>query len=290
MHLNRLVCLVMCISVPLLFSVARAGVEDKVVHGSHDIVLTDQRNGDKQWVTEKTGSFIPLDAPFVDEEGKKIKLGEFIDRPTLLLPIYFYCPNSCSRNHANLAEALNRVNFKPGKDYRVVAVSFNEIETVDNARRAKNNYLQLVSAEFPQHEWKFLTGSSAAITSVTDALGFRFQKLDDHTFIHPSALMAIDGEGRIIRYVYGSFVPGDIDMALTAAMEGTPVLSVKRLLDFCFNYDPNANKSVFQIVKVSVLIFFAIVVALSVFYFGKKRRKRQEGHYANEGNSQDDTR
>ncbi len=72
-------------------------------------------------------------------------------------------------------------------------------------------------------------------------VGFRFQKVDDETFIHPAALMVIAADGKIIRYVYGSFLAGDIDLALSAAASGTPTLSVRRFLDFCFNYDPTCQ-------------------------------------------------
>jgi protein SCO1/2 len=102
-------------------------------------------------------------------------------------------------------------------------------------------------------------------------VGFRFKKIDDQTFIHPAALMTIAKDGKIIRYVYGSFLAGDIDMGLADATSGTPSLSVKRLLAFCFNYDPDTNKSVFQWVKIGVMLFFGIVVVFVLIYFKRKR-------------------
>ena len=62
--------------------------------------------------------------------------------------------------------------------------------------------------------------------------------------------------GMVIKYVYGNFIPGDVEMALAEAKSGIPALSVKRLLNFCFNYDPDKNKTLFQVVKVVVLIIF----------------------------------
>lgn len=224
-----------------------------------------------KWIEEKTGQYVPLDLEFVDENGKTIRLAEIIDRPTILLPIYFYCPNICSKNLSNLAIALNNLSSRPGKDYRVIAFSFSELENHEVAATAKKNYLKILDDDFPEKEWYFLTGSAEAIKAATEAVGFRFQKNDDQTFIHPAALMTVAEDGKIIRYVYGSFLAGDIDMALADAAKGTPSLSVKRLLGFCFNYDPDKNKSVFQQVKIGVVALFALGLAVVFVYYKKKR-------------------
>ncbi|GAB6191640.1 SCO family protein [Desulfocastanea catecholica] len=234
-------------------------------------VLAGSKTDSVQWIEEKTGQYLPLDLEFVDEQGNGVRLGDIIDRPTIFLPIYFYCPNICSKNLANLAIALGNLSFQPEKDYRVIALSFNEAESATDAARAKKNYLKIVGEDFPPHAWRFLTGSPQAINTAMDAVGFRFKKIDDQTFIHPAALMTIAKDGKIIRYVYGSFLAGDIDMGLADATSGRPSLSVKRLLAFCFNYDPDTNKSVFQRVKIGVMLFFVIVVIFVFSYFKRKR-------------------
>lgn len=236
-------------------------------------VITGKDSADAQWIEERTGQYLPLDLEFIDEEGKPIRLRQIIDRPTIFLPIYFYCPNICSKNLANLAIALNNLSFAPEQDFRVIALSFNEAESYKDAASAKNNYLKIVGANFPANGWRFLTGNREAIKTATDAVGFRFKKVDDETFIHPAALVTIAGDGKIIRYVYGSFLAGDIDMGLANAASGRPSLSVKRLLAFCFNYDPDRNKSVFQLVKIGVMVFLGIILAI-VFVHLKRRRPK----------------
>ena len=71
-----------------------------------------------------------------------------LDRPTIFLPIYFYCPNICSKNLANLAIALNSLSVTPDKDFRVIALSFNEAESYEDPARAKKNYLKIVGDDF----------------------------------------------------------------------------------------------------------------------------------------------
>lgn len=228
------------------------------------------------WITDKTGQYLPLDLQFVDEAGLPVRLGDIIDRPSILLPTYFFCPNICSRSLANLAVAMNSLSAQPGKDYRAIALSFNDVENYKDAIAAKNNYLKILPDDFPANEWRFFTGKSDAIKAATDALGFRFQKVDNETFIHPAALMVIAADGQIIRYVYGSFLAGDIDLALSAAATGTPVMAVRRFLGFCFNYDPHGKTSVFQVVKIVVLAVFGVAMLLFILYFKRKDRQAKK--------------
>ena len=207
-------------------------------------------------VAEKTGAFLPLDREFVDENDSVVTLGGLIEKPTILLPIYFYCPNSCPTNLANLALAINRMKMEVGDDYQVIALSFNHLETAENARNAKNNYLKLLYEGFPEEQWRFLTGSQENISAVLETIGFTFKPLEDGTFIHPSALVTVAPDGKVIKYVYGTFIPGDVEIALAEAAKGVPATSIKRLLNYCFNYDPDTNKSFFQGVKIAALALF----------------------------------
>ena len=226
------------------------------------------------WIDEQSGAVLPLDALFLDDDGQQVVLGDLLDKPTILMPIYFYCPNSCPTNLANLAVALDRMQLEAGKDYRAIALSFNDKEKPEQARYAKRNYLRLLHESFPADQWNFLTGSKENIASVLDAIGYDFKPLDDGTFIHPSALVAVAEDGTIIKYVYGSFIPGDVEIALKEADSGVPARSIKRLLNYCFNYDPDKNKSFFQTTKLVVLSLFG---GLAVFFFVRFIRRKGNG-------------
>lgn len=236
----------------------------------------DEANGGQPriWIEEQTGAVLPLDTLFLDEDGQEVILGDLLDKPTILMPIYFHCPNSCPTNLANLAVALDRMQLEAGKDYRAIALSFNDKETPEQARSAKRNYLRLLHENFPEDQWNFLTGNKDSITSVLDVIGYDFKPLDDGTFIHPSALVAIAEDGTVIKYVYGSFIPGDVEIALNEADSGVPARSIKRLLNYCFNYDPDTNKSFFQTTKLVVLSLFG---GLAVFFFVRFIRRKGTG-------------
>ncbi|KAB2888295.1 MAG: SCO family protein [Desulfobulbaceae bacterium] len=247
-----------------------------------DVVAGEDRQPGRDWVEEKTGDRIPLDITLRDEEGQPVSLDSLIDKPTLLLPVYYYCAGSCSRNLANLASSLGRMKSIPGKEFRAIAFSFNDREKTEDARRARKNFLKLAGGDFPEQEWRFLTGDRDSIAVLTGAMGYRFEESDDGMFIHPSALVVVSSEGRIIRYVYGDFIPGDLDMAVVDAARNTPSLSVKRLLDICFGSDPDANKGTFQVVKLVVLAIFAVAIAAILLRARKKNAKAVRGNDAKE--------
>ncbi|MBB5348846.1 SCO family protein [Desulfoprunum benzoelyticum] len=249
--------------------------------GDHDhetaLALADAK-APREWVEEKTGAYLPLQLQFSDEAGQPLSLGQIVDKPVLLLPVYYYCAGSCSRNLANLAVALGRMKSQPGRDFRVVAFSINDRERSEDARRARKTFLKLAGGKIPEGEWRFLTGDREAIAALAAAIGYRFEQQADGTYIHPSALVAAARDGRIIRYVYGDFIPGDLDMAVLDAGRNTPSLSVKRLLDICFNRDPSAGRGVVLAVKVGVLaVFGAFAAAILLLYRKRGGGQRNRG-------------
>jgi protein SCO1/2 len=236
---------------------------------------------DQDWIKEKTGGYVPLEVEFTDSTGKSAPLRALINRPTLILPIYFYCPNSCSLNLSYLAAAIKASTFKPGIDFQVIAFSFNADEKIEDAGNAKRNYLKQLPDNFPADAWSFLVGSKESIQAVTDALGYTFKRMPNGIFVHPSALAVLSSEGRVIKYVYGSFLPGDVDMALQEAKEGRPSLSVKRFLNYCFNNDSGKSQAFLQNLKYGVMIGFVVLGGLFLLFLrrsGKKRDQEEEGY------------
>lgn len=222
-------------------------------------------------VYEHLGEQIPLDIVFVDEQGRELPIGEAITKPTLVLPIFFSCTVTCPIMLANLANAINDVPLEFGRDYGVIAFSFDEEDGPDVARESKGNFTKILKQELPREEWRFLTGGEESIRSLTDALGFKFKRTGAHMFIHPNVMIALAPDGTIIRYLYGPrFLPFDIGMALTEAAKGTPGLSIRKLLTYCFDYDPESKT---YMVRSFRFLALGIVVLLGVLFFFIVRKK-----------------
>lgn len=265
--------LVLFLSIFLIFLQSVVAAEEKGELFEESLKVGDPEL-DVLWIDERNGDFIPLDVPFTNEEGEITTFGEIIDRPTVILPIYFYCPSSCSLNLVNLATAVKRSRLDAGKDFKIIAFSFNENENEENSRIAKRNYMRLLPENFPEKNWRFLTGSKESIEAVTQAIGYTFKPQEDGLYIHPSALVVAAEDGKIIKYVYGKFVPGDVDMAIAEAEKGTPAISVKRFLNYCFNYSPDKTSSFFKNIKIAVLAGFALFGLLFILYVKRADNKK----------------
>ncbi len=202
---------------------------------------------------EKTGQTVPGDIVFFDEYGKRINLGDKFDKPLIVAPVYFGCMHECPMLLSGLAQVLGKIDLlKPGTDFQVISLSFDEHDTPEIAMEKKRNYLHAIGRPFPEDAWSFLTGNERAIRRFTDAIGFRFQRDSEHDFSHPLTLVVLAPGGKIVRYIDGtSFLPFDVTMALTEASQGKVSSPARKALMYCFSYDPLKKSYVFNILKVT---------------------------------------
>jgi protein SCO1/2 len=231
----------------------------------HEAMQRQSERDEGVGVDEQLGEKIPLDTVFVDDEGRELAIGEAITKPTLLLPIFFSCTVTCPIMLANLASAINDVPLDFGRDYGVIAFSFDEEDGSTVARDSKGNYTKLLEEGLPAGEWRFLTGEMESIHALTGSIGFKFKRTGEHLFIHPNVLVALAPDGTIIRYLYGPrFLPFDVGMALTEAAKGTPGLSIRKVLTYCFDYDPESKRYTIRFFRLMAL---GIVAALGIVFF-----------------------
>lgn len=224
---------------------------------------------------EKLGVVIPADIVLKDENGRTVNLRELIDRPTIIAPVYLHCAHVCSTLLTGLAETLGKIDLlQPGKDYRVVTVSFDEREGPAVAREKKPNYITAIGRFFPADAWPFLTGDNANIRKFTDAVGYRFQR-DGEDFSHPIALIVLAPGGKVVRYLEGvTFLPFQVTMALNEAAAGKVSSPSGRVLSYCFSYDPSSKSYVFNILKVVGTVVILTVLSFFIYLMvtGKKKR------------------
>ncbi len=202
---------------------------------------------------ERLGQTLPPDMIFVDENGRSLNFKDRIDRPTIIAPVYLGCVHTCPMLLSGLADVLGRIELlKPGRDFQVMTLSFDEHDTPAISRDKKKDYLKAVNRPFPGDAWMFLTGSANDIRKFTDSIGFRFQRDGEHDFSHPVTLVVLAPGGKIVRYIEGiSFLPFEVTMALTEAAEGRVSSPARKALMYCFSYDPRKKSYVFNILKVT---------------------------------------
>lgn len=225
-------------------------------------------------VDEKLGGQV-ADATLYDSEGHVVRLSELLTVPTIILPVYYTCPDVCFLLQSTFARVLPQVALAPGKEIQVLSVSFDDRDTPQAAAKSKRNYMKALSGKFPPQYWKFLTGSEEEVGRVMDSIGFRYQRVGD-AFAHPVVIVAVAPGGKIVRYLYGmDFLPFDITMAATEAAEGKVGLSVKRMLSFCFNYDPEGRRYVFDLMRVSgaAIMGFAFLFLMFLLLSGRRKKR-----------------
>ncbi len=229
-------------------------------------------------VIERLGAFIPESVVLRDENGRDVRLRDMLTVPSLLVPVYYSCPNDCNLLLMNLSKILPQVGLTPGREFQVLTVSFDERDTPELASRRRRDFGLALGGGFPIEHWRFLTGDAQAIASLTASIGFSFKREGD-AFQHSVIMTALSPSGKITRYLYGSNpLPFDLAMAATEAAGERTGLSVSRAVAFCYSYDPAARRYVFDLMKITgVSVLFAILLfALFLAFGGRKGRPGSE--------------
>jgi protein SCO1 len=227
-------------------------------------------------IYEHLDQYLPKDLVFVNENADTVNLLSQIKMPTLIVPVYYECPGLCSPMLEGVADVISRSDMQIGKDYEVFTISFNADEKTKLAKDKKANYLKLVkTGGDAERGWLFYTGDSANISKLLDGIGYKVKKTGKD-WVHPSATIMVSPDGKITRYLYGVyFLPFDLKMAIVEASKGKSGPTINKMLNFCFSYDAEGKKYVFNITKVSgsIIILAALGFFLSLVLKTKRMKK-----------------
>ncbi len=223
------------------------------------------------------GARLPLDAVFKDETGEAAPLGRWLEnKPTVLSLVYFGCPMLCGEVMNALTTALKPIALEPGKDFTVLAVSFDPRDGPDEARAKKAAAVARYGRPGAAPGWHFLTGDAEAIRRLTDAVGFRYTwDAAGSQFAHVAVVTVLTPDGRLARYFPGIEYPSrDLRFALVEAADGRIGNVVDRLLLFCYRYDASSGRYtplIARIVRVGAVLTAVALAGLIVVL------RRQEG-------------
>ncbi len=221
---------------------------------------------------ENPGATIPFAVRCFDERGEPFALASLLDKPAILALVYYRCEHICPQVLVGLGRLVSGLDLIPGKDYRMITLSFDPGDTPEAAASARRNYLLPLAPGFPESAWTFATADAAAIESLTRALGFRFER-EMHGFIHPSVLVVLSPGGKVSGYVhvekynYGvaypvTFSPVALRQALLAAAAGRPAPPPTAPLLFCFPSEPPGQAGYFRLTAALGWITLALLAAL----------------------------
>jgi len=237
-------------------------------------------------VIERIGEPIPRELTFTDDNGRSVKLAQYLKpgRPLLITLNYADCPRLCSYQLNDLAKAMRDMEWVAGREFVVLTVSINPAETYKTAKQAKLRYLGIVAKAEADAGWHYLTSESdAEIHALTDALGFQY-RFDAETgeYRHKSALFIVNGDGVISHYLRNlAYNPTDLQAQLKASSEGrmgqpSQDDSGFGLNCFALEYTDNISRAfnMMRVGGVGILLFLFSFVGY--WWYRELRKPREE--------------
>jgi protein SCO1/2 len=265
---------------PLFAQVSSYGDKQSGENAGDELPQVLQKVGVSQHLNQQ----LPLDAAFVDETGKSVKLGDYFGkRPAILSLVYYDCPMLCSEEMDGLTSALEMVKLTPGKDFDVILISIDPSETPDVAAKKKAFYLKRYGRPDTAAGWHYLTGQRPAIDAVSNAVGFGYVRVPGpdgrlSQFAHASAIEIVTANGKLAQYYLGvEYSPKDMLLGLIEASGNKIGSPVANILTYCYHYDPQKNKQSLRVVRAVQLGGMITVASLGSFMFIMFRRDYKLG-------------
>lgn len=233
---------------------------------------------------QRLGSQLPLATPLVDHQGRAITLGEcFGERPVLLALVYYECPMLCDMVFEGLLSSLRALDFQPGTDFDLVAVSIDPDEGPALAAGKRVSVLENygIPTDDPRARGlHFLTGQEPAVRGIADAAGFVYTYVPQtDEWAHPAGITLATRGGEVSRVLFGvEFAARDLRFALIEASEGRIGSPLDQALLRCFHYDPTRGKYGFAILATVRLLGLATLGVLGTIiglWLWRERRGRR---------------
>lgn len=224
---------------------------------------------------QRIGVTVPSTLEFRDVHGHAVSLREAANGKPLLLALgYYRCRNLCGVVLQGMAHSVAKMSLRPGRDYAVAFVSIDPRETPADAAASQ----RMIATMAPQADvanWHFLTGSAAAIRSLSRAVGYRYlydPRIDQ--FAHAAGVVVLAGDGRVAQYLFGvQFPPRTLRLALVGASHGRLGDVIDQLVLLCCGYDPATGRYNLLIGRVMRILGGAFVLLLGLALLLLHRRR-----------------
>lgn len=231
-------------------------------------------------VDEKIGQKLDLSTVVKNEKGESVPLSSFFGshRPVIFSLVYFTCPGLCNFHLNGLIDTLKSVDWTPGKQFEVVAFTFDARETPADAAKKKEMYMKAFQRPGTEDGFHFVTSDEATIKKVTEQVGFKFKWNEKASeWSHASAAIMISPDGTISRYLHGiGFEPRDVKLALNEAANGKVGNIADSVMLYCFKYDRHQSKYGLQVFRVMQLGGAATVLLLALWLIPVLIRAKRE--------------
>lgn len=220
-------------------------------------------------IEEHLGDTISKELTFANSQGDSVTIAELMadDKPVLLNPVYYKCPMLCSMVMDAVFAGVNDLKWTPGSEYTIITFSIDPEEDHKLAAATKDSLITKLGRSKADDGWYFLTGNEASIKKLTEAVGFKYKKVQQTgQYAHSASIMFLSPEGTITRYLYGiKFDEFNMRNALYEAADGEIGSTVDQVLLYCYQYDPDSQSYVPVAWKVMRIAGFATALVLGIF-------------------------
>jgi protein SCO1/2 len=235
-------------------------------------------------LVERLNQPLPVEASFVDETGRPVTLGDYFhQRPIAMALVYFKCAMLCPQVLHGMSTALRGAGFAAGKDYDVVVVSIDPMDTPEDANAAKKTFLAELGQPNAGDGVHFLTGKQAEITALSEATGFHYVRVPGpdgkmDQFAHSSVIMFATPDGRMSEYLAGIEYPTrDVRLALVNASHLKIASARDLFLLYCCNYVPSSGKYTVAVLRLLGLAGVVTLVGMGFGFYFLSRKRTESG-------------
>jgi protein SCO1/2 len=230
-------------------------------------------------ISQNLDQQLPLDAPFRDENGAAVTLGQYFkQRPVVFAMVYFRCRLMCPQVLNGMATALRQTGFSAGKQYDVLVASIDPTDTPADAAVEKQRFLGWLGDAKAAPNVHFLTGPAASSSSMAQAAGFHYVvvpgpdgKMDQYA--HSSVIMFATPEGRMSKYLAGvSYQPRDVRLALIEAGNHHIGSLGDLVLLYCCSYSPSTGRYTVSVLRVLSLAALGSILAMCLLFYVLHRK------------------
>ncbi|MBS0338387.1 MAG: SCO family protein [Proteobacteria bacterium] len=229
----------------------------------------------------------PGDYTLLDREGRPVRLADYRGKPLLVSFIYTGCFTVCPTSTRMLNEAVTALQDRFGTgQFNVVSIGFNQPADSPQALKAfaAQNRISLPN-------WEFLSPHPSIVAALTRDFGFSYVATAAG-FDHLLQLTILDGEGRIVRQVYGDRLgASQLGEPLKQLLAGAPLPQDARLSDLidrvrilCSVYDPVTGAYRVDY-GLAIMVAGGVTFALAMAWFfllewrtQRQARRRQSAH------------
>jgi len=234
-------------------------------------------------IREQLDGQLPLDRGFIDDQGRRVRLGDYFDgvRPVILTLNYYRCPMLCDVMLNGMIDALKEINLEPGREFEIVTLSFDPLEKHQAAKAKKQSYVEAYGKPGAVRGWHFLVGEKDDIKAVTGAVGFVYRWNEDRgEWAHPAAMILCTPKGRISRYLGGvMFDPQTVRLSLVEASAGKIGTLWDQVWLTCFHYVSGDGKYVPHVLGImrlgGALTVLILGTTMATLFAREARRRRR---------------